>query len=229
MMFRKFIICILFMSAGVQAKDSVNIEFGLEFPTYFGMHTKISSHSNLYTRLGFGFVNDVMIGVPGVSQFMGYLSPDYESEHIQFAFDVINNSLYGSVSVGWRMQEREGAYAELGYSIIHKVGGSELVKDKDNESILGQLNLTSERLLEGTRVNATLHNGTLHVGYMLPLSARVNLSTELGLIKPLYSRVAVQYGADDNKEQAKESSEEIKKIMNQLWMVTGSLWLSFIF
>ena len=229
-MFRKLIICILFISAGVQAKESMDIEFGLEFPTYFGMHTKISSHSNLYTRLGFGFVNNVMIGVPGVSQFMGYLSPDYESEHIQFAFDVINNSLYGSVSIGWRMQEREGAYAEIGYSIIHKVGGSELVKDEDNESVLEKLHLTSERLLEGVRVNTTLHNGTLHVGYMFPLSARVNLSMELGLIKPLYSTVAVQYGEDDNnKEQAKESAQEIKKMMNQLWMVTGSLWLSFIF
>ena len=228
-MFRKIIIFILFISAGVQAKESMNIEFGLEFPTYFGMHAKISPHPHLYTRLGVGFVSDLMIGVPGVSKFMAYLSPDYKSEHIQFAFDVINNSLYGSVNLGWRLQEREGFYAELGYSIIHKVGGSELVKDKDNESTLGQLNLTSERLLEGTRVNTTLHNGTLHVGYMFPLSARVNLSTELGLIKPLYSRVSVQHGANDNKEQAKESAEEIKKMMNQLWMVTGSLWLSFIF
>ena len=229
-MFRKWIICILFISASVQAKENMNIEFGLEFPTYFGMHTKISPHPHLYTRLGVGFVNNLMIGVPGVSKFMAYFSPDYKSKHIQFVFDVINNSLYGSVSVGWKMQEREGVYAEVGYSIIHKVGGSELVKDKDNKSVLEQLNLTSERLLEGTRVNTTLHNGTFHVGYMFPLSARVNLSTELGLIKPLYSKVAVQHGKENkNKEQEKASAQEIKKMMNQLWMVTGSLWLSFIF
>ena len=214
---------------GVQAEDKINVEIGLEFPTYFGMHTKISPHPQLYTRLGGGFVSDVMIGVPGVSKFMGYLSPDYKSEHIEFVFDVINNSLYGSVSIGWRMQQRAGAYAEIGYSVIHKLGGSELPLT-DMSKVLGQSKLIANNAENPmSRVKTTLHNGTLHVGYMFPLSSRISLSTELGLIKPLYSHVKVKHGESDNLKQAEESSKKIKNIMNQLWMVTGSFWMSFIF
>ena len=230
MMFKKFIIYfIVFISFGLQAKDNVDVEIGLEFPTYFGMHTKISPHPNIYTRVGIGFVSNLMVGVPGVSTFMGYLSPDYESKHIEFAFDVIDNSLYGSLSVGYRMKKREGAYAEIGYSAIHKVGGSELPL-KDISTALDQPNLVVDSSANPmSRVNTTLHNGTLHAGYMFPLSSRVSLSTELGVIKPLYASVDVQYDESGNAEQAKESAQKIKSIINQMWMVTGSLWLAFTF
>ena len=228
-MFKKFIICIMFVSFGVQAKDNVDVEIGLEFPAYFGMHTKISPHPNIYTRVGIGFVSNLMVGVPGVSTFMAYMSPDYESEHIQFAFDVLDNSLYGSLSVGYRMKKREGAYAEIGYSAIHKVGGSELPLT-DISTALGQSELVADNAENPmSRVNTTLHNGTLHVGYMFPLGTNVSLSTEIGVIKPLYASVGVQHGENDNAEQAKESEKKIKSIMNQLWMVTGSLWLAFTF
>ena len=232
MFFRKFIICfIILISASIQAREDINVEFGLEFPAYFGMHTKISPHPNVYTRLGIGFVSNLMLSVPGVSSFMGYLAKDYEPEHIKFAFDVINNSLYGSISVGYRMEARKGAYAEIGYSVIHKVGGSELPLT-DISTVLDQSELmpvNTENPM--SQVDTTLHNGTFHVGYMFPLSSRVSLSTELGVIKPLYVSLDVQHGeeASDNLEQAKESAKKIDDIMNQLWMVTGSLWLSFIF
>ncbi len=217
-------------SLGLYAQDSsVNVEVGLEFPTYFGMHTKISPHPNVYTRLGIGFVSNLMIDVPGISTFMGYLSSDYDSEHIEFAFDVIDNALYGNVSLGYRMKEREGVYAEIGYSIIHKMGGSELLLE-DISNILDQSALIAVNTENPmSRVNTTLHNGTLHVGYMFPLSSRVSLSTELGVIKPLYASVDVQHGESGNVTQSKESAKKIKEIMNQLWMVTGSLWLSFTF
>lgn len=231
MFIRKFIICFLMLgSLGLQAQDSdLNVELGLEFPAYFGMHAKISPHPNAYTRLGIGFVSNIMLGVPGISEFMGYLSSDYESKHIEFAFDVIDNSLYGSVSLGYRMKEREGVYAEIGYSIIHKLGSSEL-PIADISEILGQSELIAEKEENPmSHVEATLHNGTFHAGYMFPLSSRVSLSTELGVIKPLYASVNVQHGESDNSEQAKESAEKIEDIMNQMWIVTGSLWLSFTF
>jgi len=227
-MFRKFIVYfILFFCMSAQARDSLNVEVGLEFPAYFGMHTKISAHPNVYTRVGIGFVSNLMVGVPGVSAFMGYLASDYESEHIEFAFDVIDNSLYGSVSMGYRMKEKEGAYAELGYSAIYKVGGSELPLG-DVGDALGQSEWMADNAENPMlRVNTTLHNGTLHIGYMFPLSANVSLSTEIGAIKPLYADVDVQH---KNEEQStKEAEKNIKSIMDQLWMVTGSLWLAFTF
>jgi len=226
-MFKKFIICfIMFISVVAQARD---VEIGLEFPAYFGMHTKISPHPNIYTRVGIGFVSNLMVAVPGVSTFMGYLSSDYESEHIEFAFDVIDNSLYGSLSVGYRLKKQEGVYAEIGYSIIHKLGGSELPL-KDISEALEQSELIADNEENPmSRVHTTLHNGTLHVGYMFPLSANTSLSTEIGVIKPLYASVNVRHGESDNAKQAKESAKKIKDIMNQMWMVTGSLWLAFAF
>ncbi len=228
--FRKFIICFTLLSSFAYAQNSdVSVEFGLEFPTYFGMHTKISPYPNVYTRLGVGMVSNFMLGVPGVSAFMGSLSPDYGSEHIKFAFDAIDSALYGSLSIGYRMMEREGFYAEFGYSVIHKVGGSELPLS-EMSSILNQSDLiavSAENPM--SKVNTTLHNGTLHAGYMLPLSSKVSLSTELGVIKPFLVSVGVQHGENSSEEQSRQSSKKIEKIMSQLWMVTGSLWLSFIF
>ncbi|MDE0151186.1 MAG: hypothetical protein OXK80_01650 [Bdellovibrionales bacterium] len=229
-MFRKFIFCfILFVCVGVQAKDDLNVEIGLEFPAYFGMHTKISPHPNIYSRVGLGFVSNLMVGVPGVSTFMGYLAKDYEAEHIEFAFDVIDNSLYGSISVGYRMKQKEGPYAEIGYSVIHKLGGSELPLEDVSTALKQSELIAGEAENPMSRINTTLHNGTLHVGYMFPLSSNVSLSTELGVIKPLYADVDVQHGESGNAEQAKESAKKTKDIMNQLWMVTGSLWLAFSF
>ena len=227
-LFKKLIFVLIISIQSVAYADvlsRLNVEFGLEFPTYFGVHAKISQQDqNLYMRLGSGVVHSVMLETPFASQLMNWTSA-LEDNEMSLVIDSLSNSIYAGLSFGYRQSARSGFYGELGYSSIFRLEPKEVPV----ESIQNVLNRTLGAEVTYD-VQATLHNGTFHGGYMLPLSQHVSVSAELGLIKPLFVQVGLDYkGATQAEQYEKEDSNKVRDLIGSLWMVTGALWVSVTF
>ena len=222
-----FVLIMCFSSAAyADLLSPLNVEFGLEFPTYFGVHAKVSQNENFYTRFGVGVVHSVTLKTPLAAQLMNMTSSLKENE-MSLVVDTLANSVYLGLSFGIRQSSRAGSYLELGYSNIFRFEPKG-IEVKFIQDTLGREFTSNEVSYD---VKATLHNGTLHAGYMFPLSKHVSLSAELGVIKPLYAQVSLDY--KDSKETTKlaekEDSKKIKDLVRSLWMVTGALWVSVTF
>ena len=204
-----------------------DVEFGLEFPMHFGLHTKVSRHENIYTRLGVGIVHSVMLKTPLASTLMNMTSSLDEENEMPLVIDTLADSFYLNLSFGYRQSSRSGLYGEIGYSNIFRLEPKGVAVDVLQKAL-------SREELEAKEVNyhvkAISHNLTLHAGYTFPLSKHVSFSAELGAIKPLYVQATVDY--KDLKQAdsfEKEDGKKIEDLVGSLWMLTSGLWVSVTF
>lgn len=224
----KTIIFGLCFSAPIYARSNdllnrLDAEVGIEFPVYLGGHGKFSLNRNFYTRLGIGFVSDILLeGLHWYNSKTNFIT-EKESDLIM---DSISNSLYTEIRLGYRFKRHKGFYAELGWSFM-SLGKGETSSETLQE-VLGHSDLTPEQNPVYT-VKSNVHNITGHLGYMFPLMERFGLGTELGLIKPVYSDVKINYNDQLENAVKEEDAKKVSKILSKIWIFTGSLWVYYIF
>ncbi len=202
-----------------------DLEFGLEFPSHFGIHTKISQHEHIYARLGAGIVHSVMLRTPFASQLMNMTS-SLKDDEMSLIIDTVSDSIYIGASLGYRQSVRSGFYGEIGYSNIFRVEPKEVMVKSIQEALGRDFGENAVNY----NVRASVHNATLHTGYMFPLSKHLSLSAELGVMKPFYTQVSLDYkDVISASAHEKPDSKKIQDLIGSLWMVTGALWVSVTF
>ena len=228
-----FIVIVLFFGLSFKAYGALDVssfnwdvDVGLEFPTYFGMHAKFSPYDKLYARVGAGIVSKLVLDTAVSSKFLDVTS-SLKPEAFNLIVEALSNSTYTGVSLGYRQKPREGLFAELGYASIFKIGAAEIDSGIFSKA-LGHADAESS----GTQYNEmgiVVHSGTARLGYMVPLHDEISLSVETGIIKPFSSQVGSLKYAEGVQGDKTEDIKKIKSMINELWMVTLSLWLSFSF
>ena len=146
-----------------------------------------------------------------------------DKEKMDLLVDSLANSLYSDIRVGFRKHRQRGFYGEAGYSVM-SLGRGETSSDRLKS--IGRSNLSSDNIYE---VQSVVHNATLHGGYVFPVMDKMGLSVELGVVKPLASKVQVDYKDKLPSSSEKIDSKQVKKIFEEVFVLTGSLWLSYIF
>lgn len=201
------------------------LEFGLEYPTSFGVNLRYLLTDSVYGRLGLGFMSGFFLNsFEKIADSFGYLS----EEEAKLLADTIKNSIYLDLRLAWApylKSEGGGPYLELGLS-HSRYGKGELQ------------GLTLSQVLEDDSIDETLkysaktntYNASFHVGYQIPLE-KVKLNFEIGLIKIFSTELL-----DEISVEAPEllSDNQKKKFQDFLetrgWIFpTFSGWISFAF
>ena len=229
--FNKYILitAIFFSPAGFAENmfSGVEAEFGVELPVYFGANIKTSINRNLYARFGAGVTNEFFLS--GLHWYSPKLGKINRAQTSLVAGSLVNNP-YVDVRLGYRKNRFQGLFAELGWSFM--AGGREEMKTKDLKPAIQRSSL-NEDVESLYKLESNIHNVTGHAGYTFSLSKKMGLSVELGVIKPIYADVNVDYGniafaGIDKAKAQKEDAEKIQKIFEKkVWIITGSLWVSY--
>lgn len=220
-----FIVC-LFVSpcfahfAGLEKwTERLSPEIGVEFPVSFAVHSKVNLNRKMYFRLGVGSSSELLLKNMYRTNLMSV-----DKEKMDLLVDSLANSLYSEIRVGFRNHRQKGFYGEAGYSFM-SLGKGETSSDKLMKSI-NRVNLSEKGIYE---VQSIVHNATLHGGYVFPVLDKMGLSVEVGLVKPLASNVQVDYKDKLPSSAEQKDSKKVKKIFEEVFVFTGSLWLSYIF
>lgn len=222
MKFIKCLILIIFTSSSYAFVDGVKQRFspeiGVEFPTSFGIHGRFNFNPNMYVRLGLGFSSELLLR----NTYRTNLTKIDRSQ-LDLITDSLANSLYSDIRIGYRGSRQKGFYGELGYSVM-SLGKGETSSSR--LQTIGRQDLGTDSMYE---IQSLVHNATLHGGYSFPILRNVGLSIELGLIKPFFTDVNVDYQQEDATSMEEEDSQAIEGIFKEIFVLTGSFWLSYIF
>ena len=219
----------LAFSSLAQAKDhhllkDLNAEFGIELPVYLGGHAKFRINKNSYVRLGMGFASDFLLKSLEWSNVEIF---KMKPESAELVIDSIANSLYTDIRLGYKLRPKEGLYAELGWSLM-SLGKGE-TSSQVLEKAIGRAGLDASQE-PSYEVQSTVHNVTAHLGYMFPLTKKAGLGAELGLIKPFYADVKVDYKKQLSAQEQESDAKQIQSLfLKKMWIPTGSLWAYFTF
>ena len=210
-----------FSSFGAFEKWTQNLqpEVGVEFPTSFGIHGKVKLNQTMYFRLGIGSSSRLLLSNMYRTNLTGL-----EKGKINLLVDSLANSLYSGFRLGFYTNRRKGFYGEAGYSLM-SLGKGETSSSQLQQSI-GRSGLDASNVY---KVQSTVHNATLHGGYVFPVVEKVGLSVELGVIKPFFAQVQVDYKKKLSSSSEYQDSKKVKNILKDVLVFTGSLWLSYIF
>ena len=138
--------------------------------------------------------------------------------------DSLDNSLYSDVRLGYRPNVQKGIYGELGYSYMFSGKGE--VSSDHLKRALGRSNLPDNPAQY--RVQSNVQSATLHGGYRIPVMKQVGVTAEIGLVKPFYSSVTVNYDNHLSSTEEYKDSKKIQHILQNTIVWTGSIWLSYI-
>ena len=211
----------VFPSFGAWEEWTQNLqpEVGVEFPTSFGIHGKVKLNQTMYFRLGVGSSSRFLLSNMYRTNLTGV-----EKRKINLLVDSLADSLYSGFRLGFRTNRRKGFYGEAGYSLM-SLGKGETSSNQLKRSI-GRSGLDASSVYE---VQSTVHNATLHGGYIFPVVEKVGLSVELGVIKPFFANVQVDYKKKLSSSTEHQDSKKVKSILKDVLVLTGTLWLSYIF
>ena len=202
--------------------DRLEAEVGVELPVYVGGHAKFSVNKNFYTRLGMGFASGLLLkGLNWYGPKLGLI----DSLESPLVVDAISDSFYLEIRLGYRPRRHKGFYFEGGWSLM--TGEGETSFQTLNQAI-SRNGLTAESNPQ-LALSSMVHNATAHIGYMFPLLEDFGISTELGLIKPVYSDSRIIYDKE-MKNESEEDSQKLNDIITQkVWFFTGSVWIYYMF
>ena len=153
------------------------LEFGLEYPTNFGVHLRYLLTHNVYAHFGLGFMPEFFLNsFEQFSPSLGHLN----EEEAKIISDTFKNSLYLDFRLAWApylKKFRGGPYLELGASGIF-FGSGEL----QGSTLSKALPHTEFDELTKYSAKTNSYNATVHIGYQIPFE-KVKLNIEVGVIK----------------------------------------------
>ena len=214
-----------YFGASVLDAIDTSVELGLEYPLSFGVHGKFHINKSVYTRLAFGFTPGFFVGAfTRIAPSLGYL----ERHEASLIGDVIQNSLFGSIRLGWLPYTKKvgGPYMELGLFGL-AFGRGETSGTTLNEAIGTELNTVGDNLYS---VKSELLSGTFHMGYQIPIEKHIRLNLELGILKILFANVK-----EDKKNEVVSLPEKHHEVFRKFLVEKGwifptfSAWLGFSF
>ena len=163
------------------------VEFGLEYPTNFGIHLKYLTYNNFYGRAGIGLMPSKKI-LKAFEKVSTWMNGDLTEKQSQFLSSIVGSSLHFDVRLGWSpflKTSKGGPYFELGLSHIRS--GAEIQKDI-LQSVTSK-DLFNDKDINAYHVQANISNVTAHVGYQIPFD-KISLNLELGIMKGIYTSVS---------------------------------------
>lgn len=206
--------------------NNQSLEFGLEYPTHFGIHLKYLLNSKVYARLGAGLMHTFFLSpFEQMAPSFGFINEDEVL--------VISETLKDSVHVDFRLawipylgESGGGPYLEAGISHTRYGGKIGLKGSQLNKVIPGE---KFDELKDYAPTTNTTR-GTFHVGYQVPLE-KINLNIEVGVAK-IFTVSILPYSSEvTSKTLNKDQEEEFKNfLLKKGWIFpTISAWLSFPF
>ena len=134
----------------------------------------------------------------------------------------LSNSVVFDLRMGWAMSIYEGPYLELGYNLM--IWGKGKVTGQDIKNYLGSV----DKLQDINEVNILNHGPALNIGYRFFLMDKLSLSMDLGVYKPFFSHVTLNYGSAVPVPAG--SVDKVKKInLQDLWFLKAGLWIGVSF
>ena len=214
-------ICFL-PSAGafVPGVDRYELSVGADFPAWTGVQARYNWSTRYYTKAGAGFAIELFMNTQQhISDGLGF------NQNTAFVSKALVNSVVFDLRMGWAMSIYEGPYLELAYKLM--IWGKGEVTGQDIKTHLGSSGLNIDDNSMFNEANILNHGPAFHIGYRFFLVDKLTLSMELGVYKPLFSHVTLNYG---NVAVPAGSVDKIKTIILQdLWFLTGGLWLGVSF
>ena len=203
--------------------SKTDTEFGLEYPTSFGLNLRYLLTDSVYVRFGLGFMSEFFLeSFEKIADSFGYL----KEEEAKLLSDTLQNSMYMDFRLAWApylKSQGGGPYLELGFS--HSLFGKGELNSVNLSHVLDDNSFGVEKYSAKTNT----YNANFHVGYQIPFE-KMKLNFEIGLIKILYtelldvtSKTAPNTFSDSQK---KKFQAFLKK---KGWIPTFSSWISFAF
>ncbi len=222
--FKYFLIFLIFVPfssmAFVSGNDRFELSFGTEFPVQIALQGRYHFSSQIYTELGAGFAMDFFIDTyRRVGPQLGM-----EASELHLVTRALTNSVIFDGSFGWGINMYQGPYLEAGYRLMVPSDGR-VERDIILSADIGRQTLPED---ETYTINIFNHGPTFHIGYRFILIDKLSLNLELGVYKPLFSVVRIDYG--ESVTATKNESEKISDILfYQTWFLSVGLWLNLSF
>ena len=208
-----------------QEESNRFLEFGLEYPTSFGVNLRYLLTDSLYARFGLGFMSQFFLdSFQKTADTFGYLN----EEEAKLLSDTLKNSLYLDLRLAWApylRSEGGGPYLELGLS--HSRYGKGELKGITLSQVLSNDSFDE---IKKYSAKTNTYNVNFHVGYQIPFE-KVKLNFEIGLIKILYTELLDEASVDFPEllsESQKKSFQDFLETKGWIFP-TFSGWISFAF
>ena len=201
------------------------LEFGLEYPTSFGVNLRYLLTESIYARFGIGFMSEFFLNsFEKIADTFGYLS----EEEAKLLSDTLKNSIYLDFRLAWApylKSEGGGPYLELGLSHSRygkgELKGLNLSQVLNDDSIDATLNYSAK---------TNTYNASFHVGYQIPFE-KVKLNFEIGLIKIFKTELLDETSIDFPELLSESQQANFQDFLETKgWIFpTFSGWISFAF
>ena len=238
----KLFICIVVSLWGsfAAALESWEAEVGTEIPFQISARTKANFNREFYATAGLGMSLNFLMGLhTTVSSSLGVIG-EKTSEVMESA---LSNGFVIDLRGGWNIHRLNGLYVEAGYLFLTGGGGEVTVEQL--EGAFGVEYTANPSLLSNSslfNISSDIHALTFHAGYRWQLGANWLVNFDVGLIKPFMSSnlldvegvvrgsgslVQATAVAQQLKDHVEEEISDV--YLSQLFIPTGSVWLSWLF
>ena len=211
-------------SSSEELKTNRFLEFGLEYPTSFGINLRYLLTDSVYVRFGLGFMSKFFLeSFEKIADSFGYL----KEEEAKLLSDTLQNSMYMDFRLAWAPYLKSkggGPYLELGLS--HSLFGKGELNGVNLSRVLNDNSFGVEKYSAKTNT----YNANFHVGYQIPFE-KVKLNFEIGLIKILYTELLDETSLTAPKTFSDSQKKKFQAFLKQKgWIFpTFSGWISFAF
>lgn len=224
LIFNLFFALLFASEAQAQFFRGFAVQAGTELPFQIGAHAKVYLPQHFHARAGVGFSADFLSDLNGnVTGGIGILG----TNTAKVAAASMSNAYLIDLRIGWSLNTERGLYFEGGYAYL--AGGGKSISDEELEDAIGN-SLASGNPNADAAV--TLHNVTVHGGYLFPLSDNFNISFEVGLIKPVIANSDIQYSSSSsslNDEEDEINNYMEDKYIGSAFFLTAAVWLAYEF
>ena len=203
--------------AFVPGVDRYELSVGGDFPVWTGLQARYNWSTRYYTKVSAGFAIELFMNThQHISNSLGF------NPNTALLSKALSNSVVFDLRMGWAMSIYEGPYLELGYNLM--IWGKGKVTGQDIKNYLGSV----DKLQDINEVNILNHGPALNIGYRFFLMDKLSLSMDLGVYKPLFSHVTLNYGSAVPVPAG--SVDKVKKInLQDLWFLKAGLWIGVSF
>lgn len=235
-----FSVLLFFASSYSSAIENWELEAGMEIPFQLGGRVKANLNNEFYGTIGAGLSLDFLMGIQGaVSSGLGILG-EATAEVTESA---LSNSVVLDFRGGWNLHQFNGLYIEVGY--LFMMGGGKEVSVDSLEQAYGTdystdpLQLSNQSQLN---ISSDVHALSIHSGYRWEINNQWLFNFDVGLIKPFLSTTNVDIEevvrGTGSQSQAEQVAQELKSrseketdnvLLQQLFIPTASVWISYLF
>ena len=212
------------VSSSEELKPNRFLEFGLEYPTSFGINLRYLLTDSVYVRFGLGFMSEFFLeSFEKIADSFGYL----KEEEARLLSDTLQNSMYMDFRLAWAPYLKSkggGPYLEFGLS--HSLFGKGELDGVNLSRVLDDNSFGVEKYSAKTNT----YNANFHVGYQIPFE-KVKLNFEIGLIKILYTELLDETSLTAPKTFSDSQKKKFQAFLKKKgWIFpTFSGWISFAF